>query len=197
MARNRTRQANGTAWHCKFDDCWYATIEGKRTNLRDEIGNPIKGKDYRQQAELAVARVKLHIEPAGVPGDVLVATVCSAYLDHLRATACQEYHELASRTMNDFCSYCGALGAMDLKKKHVRDWVAKHPTWKSDNTKRDYMAMVIAAFNYAVKEEEILDASPISGLKKPAGSLLVSRTSRKTKSRKLSTSAIELRRRRL
>ena len=100
MARNRTRQANGTAWHCKFDDCWYATIEGKRTNLRDEIGNPIKGKDYRQQAELAVARVKLHIEPAGVPGDVLVATVCSAYLDHLRATACQEYHELASRTMN-------------------------------------------------------------------------------------------------
>jgi integrase len=169
MARNRKRQANGTAWHRKFDDCWYATIDGKRSKLRDEAGQPIKGKDFRQQAELAVARVKLRIEPTGVCGDVLVATVISAYLDHLESTACAEYRELASRTMNDFCSYCGALAATDLKKKHVRDWVAKHPTWKSDNTKRDYMAMVIAAFNYAVKEEEILDASPISGLKKPAG----------------------------
>ncbi len=169
MARNRKRQANGTAWHRKFDDCWYATIDGKRTKLRDEIGQPIKGKDFRQQAELAIARVKLQIEPVSTPRDILVATVCSAYLDHLKATACPEYHELASRTMNDFCSYCGALAAVDLKKKHVRDWVAKHPTWKSDNTKRDYMAMVIAAFNYAVKEEETLGASPISGLKKPAG----------------------------
>lgn len=58
------------------------------------------GKDFGQQADLAVAR---------------------------------------ARTMNDFCSYCGGLAASDLKKKHVRDWVANHPAWKSDNTKRDYI----------------------------------------------------------
>ena len=61
------------------------------------------------------------------------------------------------------------MPATALKKKHVRDWVAKHRGWKSDNTKRRAMAIVIAAFNQAVKEEEILDSNPISGLKKPAG----------------------------
>ncbi|MDG2128394.1 MAG: hypothetical protein P8K08_10410 [Fuerstiella sp.] len=29
MARQRKRQANGAPWHRKFDDCWYATIDGK------------------------------------------------------------------------------------------------------------------------------------------------------------------------
>ena len=113
--------------------------------------------------------MKLQIEPARVTRTVLVATVCNAYLDHLKGDATQEYQATASRTINDFCSYCGALSAVDLKKKHVRDWVAKHPTWKSDNSKRDFMAIISAAFNHAVKEEEILSSNPISGLKKPAG----------------------------
>ncbi len=169
MTRQRKRQANGAPWHRKFDDCWYATIDGKRTKLLNEAGQPIKGKDFRQQADLAVARRKLQIEPVTAPGDVLVATVVSAYLAHLEATASPEYVELTTRTMNDFCSYCGGLRATDLKKKHVRNWIAEHSGWQSDNTVRGYVAMVIAAFNHAVKEEEILDVSPIAGLKKPAG----------------------------
>ncbi len=169
MAQRRKRQANGTAWHRKFDDCWYATIDGKRTKLRDEIGKPVKGKDNRKQAELAVARVKLQIAPAKSTGTVFVATVCEAYLVHLRVDACPEHYAIASQWINDFCGYCGALPATELKKKHVRDWVAKHKGWKSDNTKRRAMAIVIAAFNHAVKEEELLDTNPISGLKKPAG----------------------------
>ena len=155
MARQRKRQANGAPWHRKFDDCWYATIDGKRTKLRDEIGKPVKGKAKRKQAELAVARLKLQIQPASTQsGDVLVATVGNAYLDHLRVDACPEHYAMASQWINDFCGYCGALPAMELKKKHVRDWVAKHKGWKSDNTKRRAMAIVVAAFNHAVKEEE-------------------------------------------
>ncbi|APZ94554.1 tyrosine-type recombinase/integrase [Fuerstiella marisgermanici] len=168
MARNRKRQANGCAWHRRFDDGWYATIDGQRTRLRDEMGQPIRGKDNRQQADLAVARLKLQMPEPAAHGAVLVATVAEAYLDHLKATASAAYVDLASRAMNDFCGYCGGLAATDLKKKHVRDWVAQHPSWKSDNTKRDNMTMVMAAFNHAVKEEEILDTNPISGLKKPA-----------------------------
>jgi len=168
MARNRKRQANGCAWHRKFDDGWYATVDGKRTRLRDETGQPIRGKDHREQADLAVARLKLQIPATTQTGSVLVADIVDAYLESLKVSATPQYADLASRTMNDFCSYCGALAATDLKKKHVRDWVADHPTWKSDNTKRDYMAMVVAAFNYAVKEDEVLDSNPISGLKKPA-----------------------------
>lgn len=169
MARRRKRQANGSPWYRKFDNGWYATIDGKREKLRDVAGNPIKGKENRADADLAVARIKLQVPPtAANEGGLLVATVVDAYLAHLKASACAEYIDLATRAMNDFCSYCGGLPVTELKKKHVRDWVALHPSWKSDNTKRDYMAMVMAAFNHAVREEEILESSPISGLKKPA-----------------------------
>ncbi len=47
MVRDRKRQAHGTACHRKFDDCWYATIDGRRARLWDEAGQPIKGKDVR------------------------------------------------------------------------------------------------------------------------------------------------------
>ena len=169
MARNRKRQANGTAWHRKFDDCWYATIDGKRTKLRGECGTPIRGKDHRKEADLAIARLKLHIQPTSTSGNVLVATVCDSYLDSLKVSACSEHYAIASQWINDFCGYCGALPARQLKKKHVRDWVQTHKGWKSDNTKRRAMAIIIAAFNHAVKEDETLDTNPISGLKKPSG----------------------------
>lgn len=61
MARNRKRQANGAAWYRKFDNGWYLTLEGKRLSLKDEYGRPIKGKSSREQADLAVARLKLSI----------------------------------------------------------------------------------------------------------------------------------------
>ncbi|MEZ6128889.1 MAG: site-specific integrase [Planctomycetaceae bacterium] len=173
MARNRKRQANGCAWFRKFDGCWYATIDGKRTRLRDVGGQPIRGKDYREQAELAVARLKLQLPEPEAQGTILVATVVDAYVEHLKATASAACIDLTTRAMNDFCGYCGGLAANDLKKQHVRDWVARHPGWKSDNTKRDYMAMVMAAFNYAIKEAELLDNNPISGLKKPAAVIRV------------------------
>lgn len=169
MARNRKRQANGSPWYRRFDNGWYATLDGKRTKLCDETGRLIKGKDNREAAELSVARLKLQLPVASSSDGILVATVADAYLAHLKATASPEYVVLATSTMNDFCGYCGALPVSDLKKKHVRDWVARHPTWKSDNTKRDYMTVVIAAFNHAVKEEELIESSPLQGLKKPAG----------------------------
>lgn len=168
MARNRKRQANGAAWYRKFDDGWYATIDGKRTRLRDQFGKTINGKDKRADAELAVARLKLSIPSNDSEGTVLVANVADAYLDHLKTFASVEHIRNATWTMNDFCSYCGALQAVDLKKKHVRHWVDLHPTWKSDNTKRDQMIIVSAAFNHAVKEEELLESNPIAHLKKPA-----------------------------
>ena len=67
MARNRKRQANSSVWYRKFDDSWYATIDGKRAKLRGEVEERIKGKDNRQQAGLAIARVKLQIEPVAKP----------------------------------------------------------------------------------------------------------------------------------
>lgn len=168
MARNRKRQANGTAWYRKYDTGWYATIDGKRTHLRDEHGKTIKGKDNRADAELAIARLRLSIPTKASEDSVLVATVADAYLQHIQTFASVQHIDNATRTLNDFCSYCGALPASDLKKKHVRDWVDQHTSWNSDNTKRGQIIYVTAAFNHAVKEEEILETNPIANFKKPA-----------------------------
>lgn len=167
MARNRKRQANGTPWYRKFDDGWYATVDGKRTRLRDHTGKTIQGKDMRADAELAIARLKLSIPQQLSETPVLVANVADAYLGHIKGFACAEHIVNATHTMNDFCSFCGALPATELKKQHVRDWVAQHTTWKSDNTKRDHMIIVSAAFNHAVKEAELLESNPVAHLKKP------------------------------
>ena len=168
MARNRKRQANGTAWYRKFDNGWYSTFEGKRVSLKDEHGRPIKGKRSREQANLAVARLKLSIHQKTANDTVLVATVADSYLDHLKTFASAQHQDNAIRIMNDFCSYCGALPATDLKKKHLRDWIDQHKSWKSDNTKRGNAIYVTAAFNHAVKEAELLETNPIAHFKKAA-----------------------------
>jgi hypothetical protein len=79
MARNRKRQANGTAWYRKFDDGWYTTIDGNRTRLRDVTGRTIKGKDMKADAELAIARLKFSIPATNFEGTILVANVADAY----------------------------------------------------------------------------------------------------------------------
>ena len=168
MARNRKRQANGTAWYRKFDNGWFSTFEGKRVPLKDERGRPIKGKSSREQANLAVARLKLSISQKTANDTVLVATVADAYLEHLKATASAQHLDNATRIMNDFCSYCGALPANDLKKKHLRVWIDRHKSWKSDNTKRSNAIYVTAAFNHAVKEADLLETNPIAHFKKAA-----------------------------
>ncbi len=78
MARNRTRRANGCAWYRKLDDSWYANVDSKRVRRRDVIGQPIRGKDHRRQAELAMARLKLQLSESTAQGTVLVATVADA-----------------------------------------------------------------------------------------------------------------------
>ena len=59
--RPKRRQARGSAWHWKQTDCWYYTQPGtkKRMPLVDENGNRIRGKDNKEAAQVALARVKL------------------------------------------------------------------------------------------------------------------------------------------
>jgi hypothetical protein len=104
MARNRKREANGTAWYRKFDDGWYTTIDGKRTRMRDATARTIKGKDMKADAELAIARLKLSIPATHSGGTILVANVADASLEHLKAFATADHIDNGTRTMNDSCS---------------------------------------------------------------------------------------------
>jgi integrase len=173
------RQQHGSAWHWKQTNSWYYTLPGtrRRVALFDEDGNRIRGKENKEQARLALARVKVagdgEVEMTGRAVDAgpwLVAKVCSEYLQYCQrgvagGTISKGHLEGSKWVLNDLCRFCGALPVAQLKKSHVKEWVDGHQRWKSPATARTALAIVVAAFNYCQENHDI--ASPLKGIKKP------------------------------
>lgn len=173
MARNRKqrRQQHGSAWHWKQTDSWYCTEPGtkKRVPLLDEEGNRIRGKENREAARVALARIKVADELSTpgqpVPDVWTVAKVCDVYLTDLHLTASPAWATQVERWLNDLCGYCGALTVAEFKKKHLRTWLQQHTTW-NDNTQRNVIGSAVAAFNFCCRFDD-LDVNPVAGYKKP------------------------------
>ncbi|MFN3150484.1 tyrosine-type recombinase/integrase [Bremerella sp.] len=174
MARKRKqrRQQHGSAWHWKQTDCWYYTEPGtkKRISLLDEQGERIRGKENKEAAQLALARVKLVEELSPIrssqSGEWTVARVFEVYLEDLHRTANPEWASQVNKWHDDLSSYCGGLSVREFKKKHLRAWLQKHTTW-NHNTQRNVIASVNAAFNFCCKMDD-LNVNPIAGYEKPA-----------------------------
>jgi integrase len=173
--RKQRRQPHGSAWHWKQTDCWYYSLPGakKRMPLFDEQGLRIRGRDQKEAAELALARVKVagdgNVALLG-NSEWLVAKVCSEYLQYCeRGVASgkisREHRISTSSFLNDFCAYCGAMRVAELKKGHVTTWLENHTTWRSPATHRSALGIILAAFNRAEEMHGIV--SPLKGLKKP------------------------------
>lgn len=128
MARNRKqrRQQHGSAWHWKQTDSWYYTEPGtkKRIPLFDETGERIRGKEGKEVASVALARIKVADElntPASAPSNEwTVAKVCDVYLADLHRSANPEWATQVEKWLNDLCGYCGALKVGEFQKKHLR-----------------------------------------------------------------------------
>ena len=184
MAQNKTqrRQRHGSAWYWKQTDCWYFTPPGtkRREPLRDENGKHVRGAENKQAARLALARVRLKqgLAPVTETPDVpaaaeevwSVARVCSEYLVHCeRAVVTGRMHPEhrlgVIRYLNEFCRYCGALAVSELKRGYVSGWVDSQPTWRSPVTRRNVIAIILAAFNHVQNEHGV--RNPLKGLKKP------------------------------
>lgn len=175
------RQRRGSAWYWKQTDCWYYTLRGskRREPLLDERGRHIRGPGNKQAAQLALARVRLkqgESQLEETPNsdaqaeEWTVAKVCAEYLAHCEKTMAAgrmqpEHRQNVVRYLNDLCRYCGAMRVAELKRGHVSSWVDSHPTWRSPVTRRDVIAMVLAAFNHVQREHAL--HNPLRGLKKP------------------------------
>lgn len=141
----------------------------------DEDGQRIRGKENKQAAQLALARVKVagdwHPEAErAAPDEWLVARVCSEYIQYcerggVNGIISEGHRNSTESYLNDLCTFCGALPVTQLKKGHVRTWIERHTTWKSPATVRGVIAIVLAAFNYVESNHDI--ANPLKGLKKP------------------------------
>ncbi|MEK6237961.1 MAG: tyrosine-type recombinase/integrase [Planctomycetales bacterium] len=171
------RRSRGGAWRWRQTDCWYYTPLGtkRRVRILDEAGRPIRGKDRRKEADLALARVKASgdwrpTSEGTEQGQRLVAEVCSRFIEYCeqraaRGAITQDYRAEVARYLNDLCDYCGALPTAELRKGHVRHWVESHPTWRSPATQRNAIAVVSAAFHHAQETDDA--PNPLQGLKKP------------------------------
>jgi integrase len=176
--RKQRRQSHGSAWHWKQTDSWYCTMPGtkKRVPLFDDQGHRIRGKEGREAAEMALAKLRLSWEGEagdvpGSSGEWLVARVCSDYLEYCKrgvasGSLSKGHYDNAAAWLNDLCQYGGALRVAELKKGHIKAWVEGHATWRSPATQRSVLAIVLAAFNRAEEMHNV--SSPLKGLKKPA-----------------------------
>ncbi|ADB18378.1 hypothetical protein Psta_3723 [Pirellula staleyi DSM 6068] len=130
--RTKRRQSHGSAWHWKQTDAWYAILPEakKRVPLLDESGNRIRGKDNREAAIVALARMKVNWGTEGTEhgsvgsGDWIVARVCSEYLQYCdkgvaKGTLSKGHRDNSASWLNDLCKYCGALPVSQLKKGHI------------------------------------------------------------------------------
>jgi integrase len=180
MGRKRKRrQSHGSAWHWMQTDCWYCTMPGtkKRVSLFDEKGERIRGKDNKETAEVALARLKLSGngwtgEPPVDDGSCLVARVCSEYIQYCvkglgKGVISKGHHDNTVSFLNDLCRYCGALPVAELKKVHIKTWLEEHTSWRSPATQGSVIAIVQAAFNHAAENHGI--RNPLIGLKRPPG----------------------------
>src|SRR5947209_3360348 len=172
------RQSHGSAWHWRQTDAWYYTLPGtkRRVPLFEEDGTRIRGRENKEKARLALARVRLAEQGERTPsplatGDWVVAKVCSEYLQYCdrgaaAGTVSRDHRAAARYNLNDLCAYCGALPVAQLKKAHIRTWADQHKGWKSPATERSALTIVLAAFNYCQANFDV--PSPLKGLKKPA-----------------------------
>jgi integrase len=144
--------------------------------LFDEQGQRIRGKEQKEIARRALARVRL--SQGGLqdtlpvtPDEWIVARVCSEYLQYCKqgaanGTLSRGHRDGVDWVLNDLCKYCGALPVAQLKKGHIQKWIQDHTTWKSPATQRSAIAIVLAAFNYVQANHDL--TNPLKGLKKPA-----------------------------
>ena len=139
--------------------------------LFDENGDRIRGKENKEPARLALARIKVADElstPASPDSNGwTVAKVCDVYLTDLHHSGSPAWATQVEGWLNDLCGYCGALKVSEFKKKHLRTWLQRHLTW-NHNSQRNVIGSVIAAFNFCCRFDD-LDVNPVAGYKKPAG----------------------------
>ena len=75
-----------------------------------------------------------------------------------------EYLKDVTRYLNDLCEYCGARQSRNLRRG-CAVWIDRHSTWRSPVTRRNVIAIVLAAFNLAQGEHGV--RNPLKGLKNP------------------------------
>jgi len=171
-SNRRQRRPKGLPWHRSYDNSWYVTLHWQRHKLTTVDGKPIKGAEQQQAALDAHARLRLQIQAAPKRAvDWTVARVCETYLQKVNKEDGARHLENSTAWLNNLCRFCGALSVDEFDAQTLDKWIASNPGWKSVNSIRGIVSVVLAAFNYAHRyhKKQGCPVNPIAEYKLPTG----------------------------
>lgn len=127
----------------------------------------------RKGSELAKADARRRNSP------LTIRDVAKAFLKDLETdrTKGEETHKWYLRFLTSFCDYelkpgqqIGSRQFADLRRDHVKKWIAAQTAWKKSNTVRAAGRSVVAMCNWVVKSDaddfELIQQSPLHGFEK-------------------------------
>jgi len=155
---------------------WYVQIAKKQIPLgpdpkpkRDKTGKPVPPKEVVDCYHELMANRDEEGQPASpaLSKNPHVSAILDEFLDwasrHKAARTYAWYKENLQRFLNHIPK---GLSVAELKPFHVTKAMDPFPNW-SNNTKHDFIGAIKRAFNWAV-DEELIDRSPLTRVKKPA-----------------------------
>jgi integrase len=101
-------------------------------------------------------------------GNLTVREAVDTYLKAGLARLGTRRREETPRFLYDLCRHLGPRRLADCKPLDLELWLAAHPEWKSDWTKRNVLATVQRAFNWCMRMGAIPE-NPFRGVSHPAG----------------------------
>lgn len=146
---------------------WMAWIGGKKVRLLDGPNDAATRKLAKEA--LADLLYEARHNPAPESPHQTIASVIEAYLVHGAAKLAASSVEAVTPYLQSFAEHYGRRLVVEVRALHVDQWLAAHPTWKSDWTKNLAVRSVKRAFNWAVKEAGILKSNPFTHCSHPTG----------------------------
>jgi integrase len=159
-------------WFRKSKNAWFATvrINGVQKQIRlvtapdtnegrkkaeDQLVQELAARGYSQEAEA---------DAEAPPSWAAVGHVVRAFLQHSRGEHAAETAAWYSNLLTPFAETFGRLRVTQLRKRHVRAWVASKGYNPTSANKA--IGALKRAFNWAVEEEHI-PKNPIAHVRKP------------------------------
>lgn len=163
------RGTRGLPWYRKFNDTWYVDYAGKQTAIKDGDGNNVKGAGNGEMARDCWVLMQAHMMAPEKGDENPVRLVFGKYLDHVKKAHADAYSAY-KRTLVGFSESLPDKDILvrDLTAFHVDRWLEAHDDEWSSTTKATYIAVVMAALNWAAEpHRRLITANPIRGYKKP------------------------------
>lgn len=156
-------------WYWTAQDCWAATIGGKRVRLANGRSKRAEAEARRLWRELVTEHERAKHAPVA-PADPPLGLVLTKYFEHLAAR--RERGEIDAGTKADaikrlagLVDRCGDVPCSQLQRKHVTEWLDSRRSWGA-TMRHDAAGALVTALRWAVAEGH-LKTHPLPTLRRP------------------------------